>query len=53
MVDNPETNVVNKWGFSTPGSSLGILGGSAPGTNWSAQSNETIQALAGGPRSTW
>ena len=46
MGDNPETNVVNKWGFSHETPNLGILGGSVLGTHGARNPTQTIQALA-------
>ena len=46
MGDNPETNVVDKWGFSHEAPNLGILGGSVMGTHGARNPTETIQALA-------
>lgn len=46
MGDNPETNVVNRWGFSHEAPNLGILGASMMGTSGSRNPTLTIQALA-------
>src|SRR6266850_2566348 len=46
MGDNPETNVVNRWGFSHEAPNLGLLGGSVFGTSGSRNPTQTIQALA-------
>jgi gluconate 2-dehydrogenase alpha chain len=46
MGDNPETNVVDKWGFSHEAPNLGILGGSVMGTNGARNPTLTLQALA-------
>jgi len=46
MGDNPETNVVNRWGFSHEAPNLGVLGGSVFGTSGSRNPTQTIQALA-------
>ena len=46
MGDNPETSVVDKWGFSHEAPNLGILSGSVMGTHGSRNPTETIQALA-------
>jgi gluconate 2-dehydrogenase alpha chain len=43
---NPETNVVDKWGFSHEAPNLGILGGSVMGTSGAHNPTETLQALA-------
>jgi len=44
--DNPETNVVDRWGFSHEAPNLGILGGSVMGTSGARNPTETLQALA-------
>jgi gluconate 2-dehydrogenase alpha chain len=46
MGDNPETNVVNRWGFSHEAPNLGILGGGVLGTSGAHNPTLTIQALA-------
>jgi choline dehydrogenase-like flavoprotein len=46
MGTNPETNVVDKWGFSHEVPNLGILGGSVMGTSGAHNPTETLQALA-------
>jgi gluconate 2-dehydrogenase alpha chain len=46
MGDNPETNVVNRWGFSHEVPNLGILGASLMGTSGSRNPTLTAQALA-------
>jgi gluconate 2-dehydrogenase alpha chain len=46
MGDNPETNVVDKWGFSHETPNLGILGGCVMGTSGAHNPTLTIQALA-------
>jgi gluconate 2-dehydrogenase alpha chain len=46
MGNNPETNVVDKWGFSHEAPNLGILGGSVMGTSGAHNPTLTIQALA-------
>jgi len=46
MGDNPETNVVDKWGFSHESPNLGLLGGSVMGTSGARNPTETLQALA-------
>ena len=46
MGDNPETNVVNRWGFSHEAPNLAILGASTMGTSGSRNPTETAQALA-------
>ncbi|MBV9506272.1 MAG: GMC family oxidoreductase [Acidobacteriia bacterium] len=46
MGDNPETNVVDKWGFSHEVPNLGLLGGSVMGTNGARNPTLTLQALA-------
>ena len=46
MGENPETNVVDKWGFSHEAPNLGVLGGSVMGTHGARNPTLTIQALA-------
>jgi gluconate 2-dehydrogenase alpha chain len=46
MGDNPETNVVDKWGFSHEAPNLGILGASIMGTSGARNPTLTAQALA-------
>ncbi len=46
MGDNPETNVVDRWGFSHEAPNLGMLGGSVMGTSGARNPTLTIQALA-------
>ena len=46
MGDNPDANVVNRWGFSHEAPNLGILGGSVMGTSGARNPTETLQALA-------
>jgi choline dehydrogenase-like flavoprotein len=46
MGDNPETNVVDRWGFSHEAPNLGILGGSVFVTASGTNPTETIWALA-------
>ena len=46
MGDNPETNVVDKWGFSHEVPNLGVLGGSVMGSHGARNPTLTIQALA-------
>jgi gluconate 2-dehydrogenase alpha chain len=46
MGDNPETNVVDRWGFSHEAPNLGILGGSVMGTSGARNPTQTLQALA-------
>jgi gluconate 2-dehydrogenase alpha chain len=46
MGNNPETNVVDKWGFSHEAPNLGILGGSVMGTMGARNPTLTVQALA-------
>jgi gluconate 2-dehydrogenase alpha chain len=46
MGDNPETSVVDKWGFSHEAPNLGILGGSVIGTHGARNPTLTIQALS-------
>lgn len=46
MGRNPDTNVVNEWGFSHEVANLGILGGSVMGTSGARNPTLTVQALA-------
>lgn len=46
MGNNPETSVVNAWGFAHDVPNLGILGGSVMGTSGARNPTLTIQALA-------
>jgi gluconate 2-dehydrogenase alpha chain len=46
MGDNPETNVVNRWGFSHEVPNLGVLGASVMGTSGARNPTLTVQALA-------
>jgi gluconate 2-dehydrogenase alpha chain len=46
MGDNPETNVVDRWGFSHEVPNLGILGASVMGTSGARNPTLTAQALA-------
>jgi gluconate 2-dehydrogenase alpha chain len=46
MGDDPERNVVDKWGFSHEAPNLGVLGGSAIGTHGARNPTLTLQALA-------
>ncbi|MYK89697.1 MAG: GMC family oxidoreductase [Acidobacteria bacterium] len=46
MGDDPETNVVDRWGFSHEVPNLGILGASVMGTSGSHNPTLTAQALA-------
>jgi gluconate 2-dehydrogenase alpha chain len=46
MGDNPDTSVVDKWGFSHEAPNLGLLGGSVFGTSGARNPTLTIQALA-------
>lgn len=46
MGDNPERNVVNRWGFSHEVPNLGILGASVMGTSGARNPTLTVQALA-------
>jgi gluconate 2-dehydrogenase alpha chain len=46
MGDNPDTNVVNRWGFSHEIPNLGILGASVMGTSGARNPTLTAQALA-------
>ena len=46
MGDNPETNVVDKWGMSHEVPNLGVLGGSVMGSSGARNPTLTAQALA-------
>jgi gluconate 2-dehydrogenase alpha chain len=46
MGDNPETNVVNRWGFAHEVPNLGLLGASVMGTSGARNPTLTVQALA-------
>src|SRR5579863_96282 len=46
MGDNPETNVVDRWGFSHEAPNLGVLGASVMGTSGARNPTLTAQALA-------
>jgi gluconate 2-dehydrogenase alpha chain len=46
MGTNPETNVVDAWGFSHEAPNLGILGGSVMGSSGARNPTLTLQALA-------
>jgi gluconate 2-dehydrogenase alpha chain len=46
MGDAPESNVVDRWGFSHEAPNLGVLGGSLLGTSSARNPTLTIQALA-------
>jgi len=46
MGDNPDSNVVNRWGFSHEVPNLGILGASVMGTSGARNPTLTAQALA-------
>ncbi|HTM04437.1 MAG TPA: GMC family oxidoreductase [Vicinamibacterales bacterium] len=46
MGDNPDTNVVNRWGFSHEVPNLGMLGASVMGTSGARNPTLTAQALA-------
>jgi gluconate 2-dehydrogenase alpha chain len=46
MGDNPETNVVDRWGFSHEVRNLGILGASVMGTSGARNPTQTAQALS-------
>lgn len=46
MGDNPESNVVDRWGFSHEAPNLGILGASVMGTSGARNPTLTVQALA-------
>jgi gluconate 2-dehydrogenase alpha chain len=46
MGDDPDTNVVDRWGFSHEAPNLGVLGGSVMGTHGARNPTLTLQALA-------
>jgi gluconate 2-dehydrogenase alpha chain len=46
MGDDPETNVVDRWGFSHEAPNLGVLGASVMGTSGAHNPTLTVQALA-------
>jgi gluconate 2-dehydrogenase alpha chain len=46
MGDNPDTNVVDRWGFAHEAPNLGILGASVMGTSGAHNPTLTVQALA-------
>ena len=46
MGDSPETNVVDRWGFSHEAPNLGILGASVMGTSGAHNPTLTVQALS-------
>jgi gluconate 2-dehydrogenase alpha chain len=46
MGDDPETNVVDRWGFSHEAPNLGVLGASVMGTSGAHNPTLTAQALA-------
>ena len=46
MGDSPDTNVVDRWGFSHEAPNLGILGASVMGTSGARNPTLTVQALA-------
>jgi gluconate 2-dehydrogenase alpha chain len=46
MGDNPDTNVVDRWGFSHEVPNLGILGASVMGTSGAHNPTLTAQALS-------
>ncbi len=46
MGDNPDTNVVDRWGFAHDVPNLGVLGASVMGTSGSRNPTLTVQALA-------
>ena len=46
MGRDPDTNVVDEWGFSHEAPNLGILGGSVMGTSGARNPTLTAQALA-------
>ena len=46
MGDNPQTNVVDRWGFAHEAPNLGILGASVMGTSGARNPTLTVQALS-------
>jgi choline dehydrogenase-like flavoprotein len=46
MGTNPETSVVDAWGFAHEAPNLGILGASVMGTSGARNPTLTVQALA-------
>jgi gluconate 2-dehydrogenase alpha chain len=46
MGDNPETSVVDRYGFSHEAPNLGVLGASVMGTSGARNPTLTVQALA-------
>ncbi len=46
MGDDPESNVVDRWGFSHEAPNLGVLGASVMGTSGARNPTLTVQALA-------
>ena len=46
MGDDPETNVVDRWGFSHEAGNLGVLGASVMGTSGARNPTLTVQALS-------
>jgi gluconate 2-dehydrogenase alpha chain len=46
MGDNPDTNVVDRWGMSHEVPNLGVMGGSVMGTSGARNPTLTLQALA-------
>ncbi len=46
MGDNPDTNVVDRWGFAHEAPNLGVLGASVMGTSGARNPTQTAQALA-------
>jgi gluconate 2-dehydrogenase alpha chain len=46
MGDDPETNVVDRWGFSHEAPNVGVLGASVMGTSGARNPTLTVQALA-------
>ncbi len=46
MGDNPETNVVDRWGFAHEAPNLAVVGGAVMGTSGSRNPTLTLQALA-------
>jgi gluconate 2-dehydrogenase alpha chain len=46
MGDNPETNVVDRWGFSHEAPNLGVVGASVMGVSGARNPTLTVQALS-------
>jgi choline dehydrogenase-like flavoprotein len=46
MGENPETNVVDQWGFSHEAPNLGVVGASVMGVSGARNPTLTVQALS-------